>query len=343
MSSADPIRQRQAMVRKLERRIACEGQLTFPAVPSMVNDYTMRCEQIFAASGRKLNDEERKQLHQILDKQLREAFTRSQRSSITVSYRAQIAGPINYFISPQHASLEQSYEGWIGTREPPFFGTEPDARVLALAKTASHPGACRILDIGAGTGRNALALARLGHPVDAVELTPQFAKLLDHTAAQESLNMRVICKDVFAAHGELRQDYGLILLSEVTSDFRTTAQLRTVFELAAHCLADDGQLLLNCFVAREHFSADEAVREFAQQVYSNFFTRDELNRAIDRLPLTLVSDENVLDYEQSNQPAKTWPPTPWYIDWVSARDVFDLSADECLLEMRWLAYKKKPA
>jgi 16S rRNA A1518/A1519 N6-dimethyltransferase RsmA/KsgA/DIM1 with predicted DNA glycosylase/AP lyase activity len=32
-----------------------------------------------------------------------------------------------------------------------------------------------MLDIGGGTGRNTLALARRGHPVDVVEMTPKFA------------------------------------------------------------------------------------------------------------------------------------------------------------------------
>ena len=55
--------------------------------------------------------------------------------------------------------MEAAYEDWISTREPPLFGTEPDARVWALASEAADPSTHPILDIGAGTGRNALALA----------------------------------------------------------------------------------------------------------------------------------------------------------------------------------------
>jgi len=35
-----------------------------------------------------------------------------------------------------------------------------------------------VLDIGGGTGRNTLALARRGHPVDVVEMTPKFADII---------------------------------------------------------------------------------------------------------------------------------------------------------------------
>lgn len=44
----------------------------------------------------------------------------------------------------------------ISTREPPLFGTEPDARVWALANEAADARTHPVLDIGAGTGRNAL-------------------------------------------------------------------------------------------------------------------------------------------------------------------------------------------
>jgi precorrin-6B methylase 2 len=63
----------------------------------------------------------------------------------------------------------------MATRQPPLFGTEPDARVWSLAKAATDPADFPILDVGAGSGRNALPLARRGHPVDAVERFPTFA------------------------------------------------------------------------------------------------------------------------------------------------------------------------
>lgn len=340
MPKANPIRQRQAMVRKLDRRIACEGKITLPAVPGMAEDYAERCEHVFAACGRHLNAAERQQLLNILEDQLKIAFSQSQRSNITISYQAEIAGLLNYNIGPQYSSLEQAYENWVATRQPPYFGVEPDARVMAIAKTMDKPGSSRVLDIGAGTGRNALALARLGHPVDAVELTPKFAEILDQTAQQESLPVRVICKDVFAARGELAQDYQLMLLSEVVSDFRTTSQLRALFELAAACLAEAGQLVINCFVTREHYSADDAVREFAQQVYTSIFTPGELTHAIQGLPLRLESDDSVLDYEKANLPLQAWPPTPWYAEWVSGKDAFDMPREDGPVDMRWLVYRR---
>ena len=340
MAAANPLRQRQAMMRKLERRMACEGKITLPAVPSLLDEYTERCGQLFAASGRQLNEAERAQLRLNLDSQLQEAFSRSPRSSIAVSYSAATGGLLHYVIKAQHASLEQTYEGWIGTREPPYFGLNADAKIMALSRAAGDPAKCHVLDIGAGTGRNALALASLGHPVDAVELTAKFAQLLRDSARKDGLDVRVIVRDVFASREELRRDYKLILLSEVVPDFRSVDQLRDLFELASQRLSAGGQLAINCFVARAHYSADDAAREFAQQVYSGFFTRAELNEALVGLSLNMVSDENVFDFEKNHLKASAWPPTPWYPEWVSGQDIFSLPQEDSPVEMRWLVYQK---
>ena len=72
--------------------------------------------------------------------------------------------------------------------------------------------------------------------------------------------MRVIQRDVFSTMDDLRQDYQLILLSEVVSDFRTTQQLRGLFELAAQCLAPGGRLVFNAFLARDGYTPDNAAR-----------------------------------------------------------------------------------
>ena len=328
------------MTRKLDRRISCEGKFTLPAVPGLLDVYTNRCAEVFAAMGRILNATELAALQKILDDQLKEAFGRSQRSNIMVSYESALGGLLNYFVAPQYATIEQTYAEWVNTRKAPYFGTEPDAKVLAVAKQLGGPRQQRVLDIGAGTGRNALALARLGHPVDAVEVTAKFAEILSATAQQESLDIQVICKDVFEVGHELNKSYDLILLSEVVTDFRSVAQLRALFELAAQHLTPNGVLLFNAFLTRSHYSADDAAREFGQQAFSCFFTPEELSAAGDGLSLVSVSNESVYDYEKANLPASAWPPKGWYPDWVSGLDVFDVPMSDSPIELRWLSFSK---
>jgi len=330
---------RQAMTSRLDRRIVAQGSISFPAVPGFVDDYTERCAKIFAEAGRAFSEQERAHLRTVLAGQLAEAYSKSIRSSVVVSYQAAVAGPLNYQVNVNWWTIEQAYDNWIATREPPLFGTEPDARVWALAAEAADPATYRVLEIGAGTGRNALALARRGHPVDVVEVTKNFADMIARDAGREALDVRVINRDVFAAREDLRRDYAMIVLSEVVPEFRTAAQLRALMELAADCLAPGGRLVFNIFLADSSYLPDEADRQFAQQEYSGFFTRPEMAEAADGLPLELEADDCVFDYEQANLPDGAWPPTSWYANWVSGLDVFATDRENCPIDMRWLVYR----
>lgn len=329
-----------AMARRLYRRAEAGGQIKLPAVPGMLDEYVKMCSTVFGALGSPLGAEQLEQLRANLAKELATAFEASPRSSIIVSYEAPVGKVLNYLIRGQWYTIEAAYENWLATRQPPLFGTQPDARVWALAGEAVDPRACRVLDIGAGTGRNTLALARRGHPVDAVEMTPTFAEDIRAGAQRESLDVRVIVRDVYAARNELASDYSLILLSEVTSDFRTVGQLRDIFELAAQRLAPGGQLVFNAFLTRDGYVDDGAGHELSQQCYSTFFTPHEMTRAAAGLGLELVSDESVHDYEKAHLPDGAWPPTSWYAEWTRGQDVFDLDPEVCPISMRWLVYRR---
>jgi SAM-dependent methyltransferase len=328
------------MARRLYRRSVVTGQITLPAVPGMIDQYVSMCDTVFAGVGVEFSADQLAHLRTVLEGQLTEAYTASQRSNIVISYDSPVGTVLNYRVKAEWQTIGETYDHWVANRKPPLFGTEPDARVLALAGNRADPGTYRVLDIGAGTGRNALALARRGHPVDVVEMTPKFADIIRAKAEQESLDVRVIQRDIFATKYELRLDYQLVVLSEVVPDFRTTQQLRGIFELAARCLATGGRLVFNAFLARPGYTPDDAARELGQQVYSAIFTRDELTSAADLLPLELVGDDSVYEYEKTHLPEGAWPPTGWYADWVSGRDVFDVEREACPIEMRWLVYRK---
>jgi SAM-dependent methyltransferase len=331
---------RDSMTRRFYSRSEVTGEITLPAVPGMIDEYVKMCSVLFATVGREFTAEELAHLRAVLQEQLTEAYSISPRSTITISYNAPQGPTLNYHIQAKWWTLEGAYERWISTREPPLFGTEPDARVWALANEAAHPLEHRVLEIGAGTGRNALALARRGHPVDVVEITPKFAEMIRTDAERDSLDVQVFVRDVFSTMDGLRQDYQLIVLSEVVSDFRTTQQLRALFELAARCLAPGGRMVFNVFLALGGYTPDDAAREFGQQEYTSIFTRYEMSEAAAGLPLELVTDDSVYDYEKEHLPDGAWPPTSWYVNWVSGIDVFPVERDDSPVELRWLVFEK---
>jgi SAM-dependent methyltransferase len=334
---------RPALTRRLLGRALGSGQVRLPAVPAMLDDYLSLCDRTFVALGVTFSAEQQARLREVLAGQLAAAWAASPRSEITISYESPVGLTVKYQVKAQWATVGAAYDTWVTTRQPPFFGTHPDARVWSLAAEAASTADCPVLDIGAGTGRNTLALARRGHAVDAVEMSGQFAAIFREEAAKESLPVRVLERDVFASCDDLRRDYGLILLSEVLSDFRTTEQLRAMFELAADRLAPGGRLVFNVFLARDGYEPDAAARELGQQVYTTIFTRGELTAAASGLALEPVADDSVFDYERQNLPEGAWPPTGWYANWVSGLDVFDVPREQSPIEMRWLVWRKLSA
>ncbi|ORV86016.1 methyltransferase type 12 [Mycobacterium interjectum] len=330
----------EAMVRRVYRRSLAEGQITVPAVPGMIDEYVQLCANLCATLGVPYTPEQSIQLRKVLEGELAKAFKASQRSDIAISFQLPFGTGLNYHVKAEWRTVEADYDNWVATRPPPLFGTEPDARVVALAGEAADPATFRVLDVGAGTGRNALPLARLGHPVDAVEMAPKFADVMRAEAERESLGVRVIQSDVFTAVEGIHDEYQLMVLSEVVPDFRTTHELRGLFELAADCLAPGGILVFNVFLARPGYSPDSTARELGQQCNTMIFTRDEVTAAAARLPLELVADDSAYDYEKAHLPEGAWPPTGWFEGWASGLDVFDVPRDESPIELRWLVYRK---
>ena len=145
---------RESMTRRLLRRAVATGSIELPAVPGMLDEYMTMCADLFASLGVVFNSEELAHLRGVIDGQLAEAYRASPRSDIIINYDAPVGLTVNYRVSARWSTVEQAYNNWVATRQPPLFGTEPDARVVALAGEAGTPAGCPVLDIGAGTGRN---------------------------------------------------------------------------------------------------------------------------------------------------------------------------------------------
>jgi hypothetical protein len=148
--SISPAMLHEATVRRLYRRAVVTAQVTVPAVPSMLDEYVKMCDNIFAASGVQYTAEQSAQLRTVLAAELTKAYTASSRSNIVISFHAPFGIGMNYRVTTESVTLGGAYDGWLSTREGPLFGTEPDARIWALASETPDPGAHPVLDVGAG-------------------------------------------------------------------------------------------------------------------------------------------------------------------------------------------------
>ena len=335
---------RKAMIERLPRRLSGSAQVTLAAAPSLLDHYVQNLHTIFAQHGRIFNEEETNHLRGILEKKLKEGYAASPYARIVVNFETDPAPKtsLSYRVATAISTVADEYESWIKTRQPPYFGVNPDAKIMAVARSLGAPKDVPVLDIGAGNGRNTLPLAREGFPADAIELTPSLAKMLREEAEKEKLAVRVFEGDALSGAVELpERHYRLVCLAEViASHIRTVEQVRILFQGAADALASDGVLLFNAFIPADGYKPDSLVREMAQVFWCTVFTRGEIATAMHGLPFSLLSDESTHDYEFEHQPRDGWPPTGWFVDWSQGYDLFDLPRGRSPLELRWLAYRR---
>lgn len=334
---------KRALLQRVDERLAATGAITLPAVPALLEYFLEIVVSSFHALGRDFGISEREHARSTLAQQLTVAFTASQRSKVVVRFEAEPGCALGYEVRTEVRSVADAYERWIGTSDQPLFGTHPDARVWSLAQCAAHPERHPVLDLGAGTGRNALALARRGHPVHAVEITPKFAELIEKAAQAEKLPVQVLVCDALHDRSALSRDYQLVIASEVAPDFRSTDDLRHLLQMGEEVLAEGGLLVFNLHLTAPGYTPDRATREYAQQCYSALFTQAEVLTALEGLRLELLSSDSVHDFELANLPADAWPPTPWFVNWSQGLDVLETERAACPIELRWLVFRKVSA
>jgi len=131
------------------------------------------------------------------------------------------------------AGFNNSYQG-----TPPWEIDAPQPAVMALAEQGQFAG--RVLDVGCGTGENALHLASRGHPVVGVDGAPAAIERAQHKATRRDLSVQFVVADVFEL-GTLGQQFDTVLDSAFLHIPGNTAARRRVYtEQLATVLAPNG-------------------------------------------------------------------------------------------------------
>ncbi len=338
---------RQALLRRLPQRLRGSGEFSIPPAAGLLDHYTQLFIGVFAAIGRVFTAAEVEEFRLGLKQNLEQAWAISPYSKVVVSYQTNTPPQTGLLwrINVLRSTVEDEYDHWLKTRTPPLFGKHPDAKIFELARGLGAPAEVPILDLGAGTGRNALALARAGFPTDAVEMVPSLAAVLREEAEQADLPVRVFEGDMFdAGLGLPVGHYRILLLAEVVaSHFRSEAELRALFALASQLLPVGGLLVFSAFLTSDGYKPDDAAREMSQVQWCNLFTRRQVQDAIGAHAFERLSDESVQAYEKAHLAAEDWPPTGWFEAWTGGQDLFDLPAGRPPMELRWLVYRKAGA
>lgn len=338
----DPKQLESAMLRRVERSTELAAELAFAAIPALLEHYAKKSEQLFELAARPLLGPQRAQFRKLLAQALQTGFEASAHAKVVVRCRTDPPPALSasYEIGVQGTDIADVYAGWLRGPNEAHFGAHPDAKVMAVASEGTRK--TRALDIGAGSGRNSLPLARLGYEVDAVDMTPGFVSALRKAAEAEQARVHAIEGDAFDPELALPDaGYSLIVASEVVSSHvRDVAELREFFELAARKLTPGGKLVCNVFLAVDGYEPDMLARQLSSSLLSALFSSTQLERAFSGLPVSLISNEPCAEYEREHLPSGAWPPTSWFESWARGGNLFDLAGARMPCELRWLVFER---
>lgn len=339
----EPQALRHAVLTQLPRRMHAMGALRLPAVPALLEHYTAMLGKLFALHGRAYSPEELAHLSELLSIKLNDGFAAARNAFVQVQYQTDEPPKVtlSYTFTLELSTPAEEYAGWVEARKPELFGSEPDAKVMELAQSLWTPNNVKVLDVGAGAGRNALGLARAGFEVSAVERSPDLARVLREQSEREKLAVRLYEGDVLDTSLELpRNHYDLLVLAALVSDLRDAAELDRLFQRAGELVAPRGTLLVSAFVPVGGYQPDELARQLSFVLWSTIFPRDELRTAATAAGFALSSEEPVFEYEKEHLAEGAWPPTAWFEEWTRGVDTFDVPMSRAPVEMRWFTFKK---
>lgn len=163
---------------------------------------------------------------------------------------------------------------------------------------------CSIIELGAGTGRYSVALAKAGHNVTAVELAEKNFELLVENGrgvksltalhgdaldlsrfADDSFDLTLVFGPMYHVYDEAER---MTVLREAVRVTKPGGVILTAF-LSIHAIMYDNYLQNNFEAGLiENFTPDYAVRHFAEQVFTGY-NIDEFEAQFDALPVDHIT------------------------------------------------------
>jgi SAM-dependent methyltransferase len=171
-------------------------------------------------------------------------------------------------------------------------------------RAASEPGAAPILDVGAGSGRVSLELARAGHAVTAVDLeAPLLAALAERGAG---LSIETVCTDARELDLE-RHDFTLCVVPMQTVQLLGGSAGRSAFLRRAHAhLRPGGVLACAIVTALEPFdcsAGDPLPAAESANVGGRLYLSRPLRVVLRMRTITIERERTVVHDRESMQPA----------------------------------------
>jgi SAM-dependent methyltransferase len=340
----DPERLERAILSRLLGWQTMRGEVTFPCIPALAERYAQQVQGLARTLGQPFDAAALARLQALMAQRLEEGYGASPYSQLLVRYQT-VPGPepqLSWKVETVVVSSAQQARHFLRYRPPEVHDRYPDAKVEAIAATLGDPANAPILDVGAGPGRNAIALARRGHPVVAIEPNEAMAQQLRTMVERSGQSVQILERNILDGEFDLARDrYAAILLTGVVPYFDQVDQLRLLFQKLAPALRPGGLLLFDAFVGTGGWVPTRLVREWGRVTDAYPLAAAELEAAIAGLPLVLVSDEDALAYERDRLSPEARQARPWFDRWASGSRLFQLPRDRVPpMSLRWRVYER---
>ncbi len=187
-------------------------------------------------------------------------------------------------------------------RDDIAYGTEPSASLAAYldqtAGDAKHPR--RAIDLGAGAGRDTLALAAAGYDVESVDLSERGLARIAERAAQRDLTDRVRTRMADVRHVDFPASHYDAVIATTVLDHIPAADAEQVWQRMCDALCDTGILYVHVHTTEDPGSdqppgnaSREPVSETAGAVI-NYFRPNQLAA----MAIREASNLRILRYEE---------------------------------------------
>jgi len=184
---------------------------------------------------------------------------------------------------------------------------KPVKRVREVIKLVSKG---KVLDIGAGKGRNSFFLARNGFKVTAIDISPENIKFIKKFSKNYKLDIKAKRIDIRKFKSPLK-NYSLVIAVSVL-DFLRKKEIQEVAEKIKKSLKENGILYLSVFSTKDSFMEKlkrQGFKEtekntfylFKANLFRHFFTKKEVRKLFKELEAIYLKEEKFLD--KSHEPS----------------------------------------